>query len=437
MTTEIFKQQLAINPEHPQELGILTESSLCWQQDGRERQLGLKDVVGVSIAEGEAVKFPCLLVHAYPKVKADPLPKQKRTLQEYCFTCPNVIVRSQWHRAISNTLFGKSTDAEVIPRHLQIIINPVSGRGQTGLIFERVRPLFDRSNLKYTVTETVSAIDTQNVVRELDLSKIDGLVIVGGDGTIHNAIAGLMSRSDSETAIKTPLGIIPGGTGNGLSKTLLESSNEIYDPLNAAFLIAKGKQQPLDIAAIKQNNTQYYSFLSLAWGLVSDIDIKSEKLKFLGSWRFDLYALWSICLLRTYKGKFSFIPHPDCKLPPERIISQQGKWRVIEDEFIYVWAMNTPWAAHDMNVTPHADLSDGAMDVLVMRQGTSRIELLQALLRCGKGQHLDLPHMEYYKVRAFKLEPLTDRGILVVDGEPVDYSPIKMKIIPDLACVNC
>ena len=336
MTTEIFKQQLAINPEHPQELGILTESSLCWQQDGRERQLGLKDVVGVSIAEGEAVKFPCLLVHAYPKVKADPLPKQKRTLQEYCFTCPNVIVRSQWHRAISNTLFGKPTDAEVIPRHLQIIINPVSGRGQTGLIFERVRPLFDRSNLKYTVTETVSAIDTQNVVRELDLSKIDGLVIVGGDGTIHNAIAGLMSRSDSETAIKTPLGIIPGGTGNGLSKTLLESSNEIYDPLNAAFLIAKGKQQPLDIAAIKQNNTQYYSFLSLAWGLVSDIDIKSEKLKFLGSWRFDLYALWSICLLRTYKGKFSFIPHSDCKLPPERIISQQGKWRVIEDEFYFM-----------------------------------------------------------------------------------------------------
>ena len=198
--------------------------------------------MGVSIAEDEAVKFPCLLVHAYPKVKADPLvAKQKRTLQEYCFTCANFTLRSQWYRAINNTLLGKPIDAEVIPRHLQIIINPVSGRGQAVEIFKRVRPLFDRSNLKYTVTETFSAIDTQNLVRELDLSKIDGLVIVGGDGTIHDAIAGLMSRRDSETAIKTPLGIIPGGTGNGLSKTLLESSNEIYDPLNAAFLIAKGQ----------------------------------------------------------------------------------------------------------------------------------------------------------------------------------------------------
>ena len=437
MTSQIFKQQLAIYPKPPQELGILTEGSLYWQQDGRKRQLCLEDVVGVWLAKRDAVKFPCLLVHAYPKVKADLLSKQKRALQEYCFTCPNSTVRSQWHRAINNALFGKPIDAIVKPRSLQIIINPVSGRGKAVQIFDRVRPLFDRSNLEYTVTETFSATDTKNLVRQLDLSRIDGLVIVGGDGTIHDAIAGLMSRLDSETAIKTPLGIIPGGTGNGLSKTLLESSQEDYDPLNAAFLIAKGKQHPLDIAAIKQNHTKYYGFLSLAWGLISDIDIRSQRLKFLGSWRFDLYALWSICLLRTYKGKFSFVPHPDCKLPSDRATFQQGKWQVIEDEFVFLWAMNTAWAAHDMNVTPHANLNDGAMDILVMRRGTSRIELLQALLRCGKGQHLDLPHMEYYKVRAFKLEPLTDRGILVVDGEPVDYSPIKMKVIPNLACVNC
>ena len=90
-----------------------------------------------------------------------------------------------------------------------------------------------------------------------------------------------------------------------------------------------------------------------------------------------------------------------------------------------------------MNVTPYAQLNDGAMDILIMRKGTSRLEILKALLRCGKGQHLDLPHMEYYKVSAFRLEPLTEQGILVVDGERVDYSAIEMKVIPDLACVNC
>lgn len=433
----VFEHKLAIYPEPAKELGRLTKNSLFWQHQGIQEQLELKDVVGASLVDSTQNHFPSLLICAYPKIKVGLIAKkQKRVLREYYFTCPDLEVRSQWHRAINNTLMGQPVDAVVKSRHLQIIINPVSGRGQGSKIFEQVRTLFEQSKISYSVNQTVSAADTTNLVKELDLHNTDGLVIVGGDGTIHDAIAGLMRRGDRETAIKIPLGIIPSGTGNGLCKTLLSKSGESYNPLNAAFVIVKGRQQTFDLAAVKQNNLEYYSFLSLAWGLISDVDIESEKLKFLGALRFDLYALMLLSSLRTYRGKFSFIPHAECKLPPGQT-SQQGEWRIIEADFIFLWAMNTAWAAHDMNVTPHAQLNDGAMDVLIMRQGTSRWEILTALLRCGKGQHLDLPHLEYYKVRAFRLEPLTDHGILVVDGEPVDYSAIEMKVIPNLACVNC
>ena len=350
-------------------------------------------------------------------------------LKEYCFTCPNKETQYKWQQVINNSLAKKL-------RYLQVIINPVSGKKQAAQIFERVRPLLDKSYLKYSVRESYSSDDIKDFTSKLNLAKVDGLIIVGGDGTVSNAIAGLMSRPDWEKAIKLPLGIIPGGTGNGLSKSLLTASGETYDPLNAAFLIAKGRQQSLDLTRVKQNNKQYYSFLSLAWGLISDVDIESEKLKFLGSLRFDLYALFLISLLRTYKGKLSFVPHPDCKNLNRQGISKQGEWQVIEDDFIFVWAMNTPWAAHDMNVAPHAQLDDGAIYILVMRKGTSRLELLKALLRFGRGKHLDLPHMEYYQVRSFRLEPHTKKGLLVVDGELVDYSPIEMEVIPGLACVN-
>ena len=424
-STVLFQDSLALFPDEPNNIATLESNILFWQEKGNQRQLFLKDVVGVSLVELEESKFPCLLLHAYPLKSI----AQSRVLKEYCFTCPNVEVRAQWQQAINNTLANKL-------RHLQVIINPVSGKKQAAKIFERVRPLLDKSYLKYSVKETASSKDIETFVGNLNLSEVDGLIIVGGDGTVSNAIAGLMSRSDWEQAIKLPFGIIPAGTGNGLSKSLLELSKEAYAPLNAAFLIAKGKQQSLDLAAVKQNNQQYYSFLSLAWGLVSDIDIESEKLKFLGSLRFDLYALMLICLLRTYKGKFSFIPHPDCKNLDRQGISQQKEWYVVEDDFIFLWAMNVPWAAWDMNVTPHAQLNDGAMDVLVMRKGTSRLELLKALLRCGKGEHLDLPHMEYYKVRSFRLEPLTKKGLLVVDGELVDYLPIEMQVIHGLALVR-
>ena len=428
-STIFFQYPLALFPEKPEGLATLENNALFWQEKGKLQKLSLQDVVGVSLVEQAESEFPCLLIYAYPIVKAGNSRKRSRVLKEYCFTCPNTTVRSHWQQAINDSLATKL-------RHLQVIVNPVSGQKQGTKIFEQVRPLLNKSYLTYSVRETCSSADIKDFVGELNLAAIDGLVIVGGDGTVHDAIAGLMSRPDWKKAIKLPLGIIPGGTGNGLSKSLLELSGETYDPLNAAFLIAKGKQQSLDLATVKQNNKQYYSFLSLAWGLISDVDIESEKLKFLGSLRFDLYALFLLCFLRTYKGKFSFIPHPSCKNLERKGISQHGELHIIEDDFIFLWGMNTPWAAHDMNVTPHARLDDGAMDILVMRKGTSRLEILKALLRCGKGEHLSLPHMEYYKVRSFRLEPQTKKGLLVVDGEPVDYSPIEMEVVSGLARVN-
>ena len=431
----IFKSKLASYPEAATELGILTKDYLYWQQREIKQQLCLDDVVGTALVNHGDDRQPCLLVSAYPQQTVGLIVKKKRrVLQEYYFTCGDLAKRSQWQKAINNTLVGKAIEADIKCRHLQVVINPYSGKQQGVKIFEQVRPLLDCSNLTYTVTKTISAADTKNLVLNLDLQETDGLVIVGGDGTIHDAIAGLMSRLDRETAIKLPLGTIPGGTGDGLAKSLLESAGESYDPLNAAFIIAKGRQQSLDLATVTQNGKEYYSCLSLAWGLVSEIDIESEKLKFLGALRFDIYALILMSLLRTYKGRFSYLPHADFNPIKE---NSSSTWQVIEDDFIFLWAMNTPWAAHDMNVTPYASINDGAIDVLVMRQGTSRWELLQALLRCGKGQHLDLPHMEYYKVSAFKLKPLTDKGILVVDGEPVEYSAIEMKVMPNLLCVNC
>ena len=242
-----------------------------------------------------------------------------------------------------------------------------------------------------------------------------------------------MSRKDYQDAIKTNIGVIPAGTGNGLCKSLLEASGEPYDPLSAAFLIAKNKQQSCDVAIIKQNGKLQYSFLSLAWGFISDVDIESEKLRFLGTLRIDIYALLLICLMRTYKGRFSFIPHPDWKPINCGKFSKQDKWYVIEDEFVLLWAMNTTWAAHDLNTAPHAKLDDGVMDVLIIRRGATRRQLLKAFLACSSGKHISLPCVEYYQVQSFKLEPLTDRGIFVVDGEPVDYAPIKMEMMPRLA----
>ena len=423
---------LAISPASN---SILTTNALIWYADGNKHQLDLDDVVGVSIPEDSPLnQMSCLTVNAYPLVQWGKFSvKRQRILREYKFACPNIEVRSRWLQAINNTLGGFSVAASTETRRLQILLNPISGKKRARKIFAQVRPLLERSHLNFTVTETFSAEETRNFLQKIALEEIDSLVIVGGDGTIHEAIDCLMSRDDWQSAIQTTIGVIPAGTGNGLCKSLLELSGEPYDPISAAFLIAKGKKQPCDLVSFKQNSRRYYSFLSLSWAMASDVDIESERLRFLGYLRTEIYALMRIINLRSYKGRFSFLPYSDGKHPPD----WDNEWQVIEDEFILFWAMNTAWANHSMKAAPYAQLADGSMDILVVRRGASRWELLSAFLRCAQGEHIFLPCMEYYKVRCFRLEPLTDRGILAIDGEQVNYSPIEMKVLKGLAQVMC
>ena len=46
-----------------------------------------------------------------------------------------------------------------------------------------------------------------------------GIVIVGGDGTFYEVLNGIFARPDWQDVLKQlPLGVIPSGTGNGLSR---------------------------------------------------------------------------------------------------------------------------------------------------------------------------------------------------------------------------
>lgn len=449
-------------------LGYLTENSLVFYHHSQAQYIKLEDIVGVFPGDlAENIDPAYFHLKAYPLVELSGWfglgKKQHRRLKTYHFACPNTEVRSRWIRAIQNLIRGLPIDSQTpaVKHRLQIFLNPISGKKKGRIIFEQIRPLLDHSHLEYTLTETTRPGQIKDTLSQIDLSEIDGIILVGGDGSIHEAINGLMHRSDWQTAILKPIGIIPAGTGNGLAKTLLEISGEPEDPVSAAFLIVKsiaqGKYRPLDIAKIEQNGQIYYSFLSFSWGIISDVDIESEKLRFLGSLRTDIYALMRILKLRSYSGIFSYLPanlsEPDaiaaaktecqpfdrcpiCSFDNAQTLEADRQvWPVIQDNFVLIWAMNISYATHNIKAAPYAHLSDGNMDIILVRKGISKFNLLLAFLKSARGQHLSLPGIEFYRVRGFRLEPLTPQGILAVDGEKVEYLPIAMEVKRGLARV--
>jgi len=437
--------------------GWLTPTSLSWFHAGLRQTLTFDDVVGVKPTDTSYPQgFVGFVVCTYSTPRTVP---QRRRLREYEFVCATEQMRSQWINVLRQALRGLPIQPQhpVKPRHLQVLINPQGGRHQAIQVFQSIRGILADAHCQVSILETQGGEGTIQAVRDFDLSTIDGFVVVGGDGTVYELINGLMTHADVETAIAKPIGVIPAGTGNGLGKTILERSQETYDPVNAAFIIAKGQYQPINLGVVQQDGKKYYSILSIAWALISDIDIKSNKLrffKFLGSLRSDFYAFLSILALRSYPGKISFLPAspwlPNPELPPPATPpSTEGDslkpssspsssdWRVIEGESVALWVMNVAWATHSVMAAPHAQLADGYMDVLIVRKGISRWRMLSAFLKIATGEHLLLREMEYYKVRCLHLEPLNAKGLIAVDGEPINYHSAQIKVLANHARVFC
>jgi YegS/Rv2252/BmrU family lipid kinase len=93
-----------------------------------------------------------------------------------------------------------------------VIYNPVAGRKARSRI-EKVRAFLTERHVDFRVLRTRGVNDALDMAREAAANGADAVVVVGGDGTIHEAANGLAGTG-------TPLLIVPGGTGNVFAREL-------------------------------------------------------------------------------------------------------------------------------------------------------------------------------------------------------------------------
>lgn len=79
--------------------------------------------------------------------------------------------------------------------------------------------------------------------------------------------------------------------------------------ISCGFLLCKGLVVRMDLVSIHlYSSPRLFSFLSLAWGFVADVDIESEKYRHVGAARFTLGTLVRLASLRVYKGRLAYLP---------------------------------------------------------------------------------------------------------------------------------
>lgn len=198
-------------------------------------------------------------------------------------------------------------------RKLLVLCNPKSGPGKGRSIFlQKIAPVLLEAEIPYDLHITKYANYAREFVRQSNIFNWSAIVLVGGDGIIFEAINGLFERFDWEEAVRTiPLGVIPGGSGNGLARSIAHNVGEPYTTnttLPSALSLVRNTRTLMDLVRVETTSQILFSFLSVGWGFLSDIDIESEKLRILGGQRFTIWSLARLIGLRSYGGRVWYLP---------------------------------------------------------------------------------------------------------------------------------
>ncbi|KAK5865887.1 hypothetical protein PBY51_020122 [Eleginops maclovinus] len=480
--------------------------------------LSLKDCIGCRAYREDDTADPAayLTVYFYPLKRRWMSSGVSRQRAEQCFRLAglqdprtNLEEAEKWARAVRERSTrqqylrdGVMMSALSRPSRMMLLVNPQSGKGQALTLYNNhIQRMLNEAGVTHTLVITERQNHARELVKDADLSQWDAVVIMSGDGLLFEVINGLLERPDWEEAIRTPLGILPGGSGNALAASINHYSGAppVFSEellLSCGFLLCQRLVTRMDLVSIHLSSSpRLFSFLSLAWGFVADVDIESEKYRHAGAARFTVGTLVRLASLRVYKGRLAYLPaakdnreenpplphcnhqaplsrdppcqnsfHNSCHSnnslkvrraestpsrsatkaptgPPDSLLLPldqplPGDWVVVkEEDFVLVLAMHQSNLAEDLLAAPDSTPDDGFIHLFYVTGGISRAALLKLFLAMEKGTHLasNCQHMVHAKVRAFRLEPSSPKGVITVDGEVVEYGPLQAEVHRGLA----
>ncbi len=227
------------------------------------------------------------------------------------------------------------------------------------------------------------------------------VIAVGGDGTITQTANGIIDHD-------IIFGIIPSGTGNDLCRTLgFGASTE-----KAIDAIQVGKTLQMDIGHWHTDQSEGY-FLNIA-GMGFDAAVADRINQGFRSLRGTAaYLAAVVTTLVRYK-------------PTELRITIDGE--ILEEDIMLTAIANARSYGGGMKVAPTASVSDGLLDVILVKK-LPKHDFLRSFPRVFKGSHLGHPAVDHYRARSVRLEPRRDSPFLI-DGELTPCRWVEIEVVP-------
>lgn len=295
---------------------------------------------------------------------------------------------------------------------LQLIVNPRAGKGRNAVLAPLTAAL-DAAGLDWELQLTRSAGHATELahraVTQLDRQFV---VAVGGDGTVHEVVNGLVDvATGTPHREDTVLGVVAGGSGSDFLRTF----GLPHDPTKIVPFLASSDLFPIDLGRVRYTDLDgqpaerlFANIAECGWG--AEVTRRANGLpRWLGQSRYVAAILGTTAAIKQVPATVT-VDHTSISEPLTEVVIANGQF-----------------FGGNIKVAPRALPDDGIYNVQLWN-GTA-IDVLRELPKARVGEHLGNPTVREYQ--STTVEVTSEEPMLIeADGEILGTTPATFDIIP-------
>lgn len=298
-----------------------------------------------------------------------------------------------------------------MPQKTKIILNPMADMGNAWRVARDLRSITEqRGNV--TWSGTVYPGHAIELAREASEEGYERVIAMGGDGTVHEVVNGIMQAPEGKRPI---LGVVPVGSGNDFAHGIgivKQSDQALRHALS-------GEASVIDLALMTDGNgRKVYFDNTLGVGFGAMVTIRSHRLPLLRG-----FLMYLVSVIQAI-----VVDHNPITM---KIQTDSESW---EQKVIYLVLCNGPREGGGFLIAPEAKVDDGILHYAMITD-VSRAMMFRIVPEVMKGTHGRFKEVKMGTCKKFSLT--ADRPLYIhTDGEifsglGTDVRKVSFEILPN------
>ncbi len=268
-----------------------------------------------------------------------------------------------------------------MPRKVKLILNPMADMGRAWKTANDLRPIAQEFKGELSWSGTVYPTHAIELAKQAAEEGCDMVIAMGGDGTVHEVVNGLMQVPEEKRPV---MGIVPIGSGNDFAYSIGLTQR----PAHAlAHALHGGNIQPVDIGLMTdEHGRREYFDNTLGIGFDAVVTIRSHRLPIVKGFLMYLTAVIQTIILNHNPARM-------------RIETEAEKW---EQNVIMLTLCNGPREGGGFMLSPNSKNNDGKMEFLTVNK-VSRGMMFRLVPEFMKGTHMRFKQIRMGEFKTFSL----------------------------------